>query len=394
MKKYPKDGFMQKNKRWITLLLLSSLLMSCAFLQTGPYKDASGSARCFPHFPDQDGWYGGDGAYSIPLDEQRTLWLFGDTFVAHEAGRKDRIGMEVVMGTTLAISRCSAKAEFQIQYYLKKKNGIFVSSFGETEWLWPQDPFIADTTLYIPLLIIEALPESPQPFNFKIAGHKIVRIKDYRADDPHHWTIEYLNWTNALPEGIEALATTSVVHHDYVYFFPLYRISKDKTNIAGNILARIPIIKLNTPAEALEYLNRDGVWEKKFTPETVKIVLHATVSELSVRYHPEDRQWMAVYLSPDDKGRRLLYQTAPKLEGPWSKALPMLDAIPEVDPASPLYNKYTFCYAGKEHRQYAQNKNLVVTYVCNSSEGLNQSAGFLYTNLFLYRPVVKILAVP
>jgi hypothetical protein len=39
-------------------------------------------AQCLPYFPDKDGWYGGDGAYSIALDKQRTLWLFGDTFVS------------------------------------------------------------------------------------------------------------------------------------------------------------------------------------------------------------------------------------------------------------------------------------------------------------------------
>ncbi len=116
---------------------------------------SSPQARCLPDFPDKDGWYGGDGAYSIPLDEQRTLWIFGDTFVSEEADRKDRIGMDVVLGTTLAVSTCSADHQFSIQYFLKKKNGKFVSSFGGDEWLWPQDPFIAHDTLYIPLLIIQ-----------------------------------------------------------------------------------------------------------------------------------------------------------------------------------------------------------------------------------------------
>ncbi len=40
------------------------------------------AAGCLPSFPDRDGWYGGDGAYSILLDDGRTLWLFGDTFVS------------------------------------------------------------------------------------------------------------------------------------------------------------------------------------------------------------------------------------------------------------------------------------------------------------------------
>jgi len=65
-----------------------------------------------------------------------------------------------------------------------------------------------------------------------------------------------------------------------------------------------------------------------------------------------------------------------------------MDAIAEVDPASPLYNQYTFCYAGKEHRQFAQSRNFVVTYVCNSHEDLMKQDSFIRKNLFLYRPQV------
>src|SRR5512133_2912463 len=101
-------------------------------------------AACLPAFPDRDGWYGADGAYSIGLDDRRTLWLFGDTFVSDEAGRKDRIGMDVVLGNTVAVSICRPGREFSIRYFIKKHNGRFVSFFGEKEFLWPQDPFIAN----------------------------------------------------------------------------------------------------------------------------------------------------------------------------------------------------------------------------------------------------------
>ena len=110
--------------------------------------------------------------------------------------------MDVVLGTTLAVSTCSADHQFSIKYFLKKKDGKFVSSFGRDEWLWPQDPFIAGDTLYIPLLIIQVLPDTQPPFNFKITGHKIARIKDFRANDPHAWPVDYFDWTDTLPEGV------------------------------------------------------------------------------------------------------------------------------------------------------------------------------------------------
>lgn len=388
MSSFTFHGRFNKHTAGVILLLICILLTSCQAIRPSSCPFQYPQARCLPSFPDRDGWYGADGAYSIKLDQQRTLWLFGDTFVSEEPKRKDRIGMDVLLGTTMAISTCSENTGFNIQYYLKKKNGKFVSSFGNNEFLWPQDPFIAKDTLYIPLLIIIALPENPSPFNFKVGGHKIARIRDFQNDNPNLWPVDYLDWTNALAQGIEALATTSVVYDPYVYFYPLYRYNAGNIHIWGNILARIPINRLEDPAGHFEYLMKENIWKKNLQPEEAKIVFSAGVSELSVRYHPENQEWMAVYLSPENKGRQLLYSTSPKLEGPWSTPAPLIESVAEVDPASPLYDQHTFCYAGKEHRQFACGRDIVVTYVCNSVEDIDKQESFIRKNPFLYRPSV------
>ena len=277
MKIYKTPRDITKRSSWLALLLLSIFFFSLS--------TSISSANCLPYFSYKDGWYGGDAAYSVRLDEKRTLWLFGDTFVSGERCRQDRIGMDVVLGTTLAISNCSANGEFEIQYYLKKRNEKFISSFGENEWLWPQDPFIVNSTLYVPLLVVEAKPEMEGPFKFKIAGHKIARITNFEAADPGKWIVDYIDLTPGIPEGIIAFATTSVVFQNYVYYYPLYTSVKDIPVLFGNILARIPINKLNDPVNAIEYFTKDGIWEKELNPAKVKIVIDAGVSELSVRYH-------------------------------------------------------------------------------------------------------------
>ena len=389
MKIFFRSPDMAKKALWLGLSLLIIALVSCCAVWEEKRPADFPAAQCLPDFPDKNGWYGGDGAYSIALDKERTLWLFGDTFVASETGRKDRVDMDVVMGTTLAISTCTANAEFQIQYYLKKKNGQFTSSFGENEWLWPQDPFIVNNVLYVPLLVVKAALQSKAPFNFEIAGHKIARIKNYAAADPHQWTIDYLNLTPAIPQGIAAFASTSVLFENHVYFYPLYKYAKEAVNISGNILARIPIDKLDDPGKAIEYLTKKGTWEKVLTPAKARIVIDAGVSELSVRYHADDQKWIAVYMSTRNSGDQLLYQVADRPEGPWSKPAALIANIPEVDQLSPLYDKNNFCYAGKEHIEFTRKNNLVVTYVCNSSEDFQKQTSFIRKNLFLYRPVVK-----
>lgn len=372
------------------VLFFSIILSSCTCLLHEKYENAAVAGRCLPVFPDKDGWYGGDGAYSIKLDDQRTLWLFGDTFVAPDEGRKDRMDMDVILGTTLAISTCSENNEFRINYYLRKKDEKFISSFGGEEWLWPQDPFIAGGILYIPLITVTPTDKKEgDVFNFKISGHKFARINDFSGNDPRQWRVDYVDLTPAVAPGIAAFATTSVVHDGYVYFYPFYVYSRDTVNLLGNILSRIPVNKMHNPVEAVEYFTREGSWESRPDPAKVKVVLDACVSELSVRYHAADKKWIAVYLTTQNKGDRLLYQVADKPEGPWSEPKTLGVNVTEVDPQSTLYDKNNFCYAGKEHIEFARDRHLVVTYVCNSFEDLEKRDSFIRRNLFLYRPVVR-----
>ncbi|PKN52637.1 MAG: hypothetical protein CVU55_05215 [Deltaproteobacteria bacterium HGW-Deltaproteobacteria-13] len=382
---------MKKKSIVFVLLLLIFPLFSCSTFISEKYTAEVPRGQCLPVFPDKDGWYGGDGAYSIKLDQERTLWLFGDTFVDREEGRKDRVDMDFVAGTTLAVSTCSANNEFNIKYYLKKKNGEFASSFGENEWLWPQDPFKVNDVLYIPLIVVTPTNKEGELFNFKITGHKFVRIKDFSAADPNKWNYDYIDLTPAISPDIRAFASTSVVYKNDVYFYPFYAYSKDQVNILGNILARIPASRIDNPAGAVEYFTKDGTWQNKLNPETVKVVLDASVSELSVRYHAAEKKWIAVYLSTQNKGDKLLYQAADKPEGPWTTPKTLGAPIPEVDPQSRLYDKNNFCYAGKEHIEYSRNRNLIVTYVCNSAEDSQNPTSFIRRNLFLYRPVVRAI---
>lgn len=389
MKNFFRSPDLAKKALWLGLsLLIIAQVSGCAGWKE-KYSLQFPAAHCLPDFPDKDSWYGGDGAYSIALDKERTLWLFGDTFVSSEAGRKDRMGMNVVLGSTVAISTCGENGQFKIQYFLKKKNGKFLSSFGENEWLWPQDPFIVNNVLYVPLLVVKAMLDLKEPFNFKIVRHKIARIRNYTLADPRQWIVDYIDLKEAIPPGIEAFAATSVIFQNYVYFYPLYTSVKKTVKISGNILVRIPVDKLDDPVNFMEYLSKGGTWEKGLAPAKSMIILPAGVSELSVRYHADDNKWIAVYMSPKNNGDQLLYQTADKPEGPWSKPMALIATIPEVDPKSPRYDEHNFCYAGKEHIEFTRKNNLVVTYVCNSSENFQKQNNFIRRHLFLYRPVVK-----
>jgi len=84
--------------------LFSALLMLSAL---------SRASVCTPHFaPEQNkelGWQGGDAVYSIPLNDGRSVWIFGDTLYGEQ---------RVVHGTeprmvhnSLGISTCDANGD-------------------------------------------------------------------------------------------------------------------------------------------------------------------------------------------------------------------------------------------------------------------------------------------
>jgi hypothetical protein len=189
--------------------------------------------------------------------------------------------------------------------------------------------------------------------------------------------VEYRDWSALLPEGVASLATTSVVSGRHVYFYPLCVPSPAAPAVLGNILVRVPTDRLDDPGQAVEYYASDGSWQKGLVPAKARIVLEASVSELSVRYHPDRGQWLAVYLDLRGRGDRLLGRWAERLEGPWSAPQVLLPAIPEVTPADPRYHRATFCYAGKEHIQFASPGRLVATYVCNASTDGEEGESFL-----------------
>src|SRR5262245_33415350 len=68
---------------------------SAAACASAPAAAPAPAPVCWPSFPYQQGWLGGDGAYSVPLGPSRTLWLFGDTFVGGPEQR-DRAGAQFV----------------------------------------------------------------------------------------------------------------------------------------------------------------------------------------------------------------------------------------------------------------------------------------------------------
>src|ERR1700690_1302185 len=93
------------------LLLLPLLFVQTAFLHA--QAERTGTVRpCTPSFLFKDGWWGADAAYSIPLADGRSVWIFGDTLYGQERavnGNDPRM-----VRNTIGVSRCDDQGQWSL----------------------------------------------------------------------------------------------------------------------------------------------------------------------------------------------------------------------------------------------------------------------------------------
>ncbi len=378
---------------WLSVLLLLATASCAGFGVPGP-------TACTPRFPYQDGWLGGDAAYSIPIGPGQSIWLFGDTFVGAPDQRTRKNSQFI--HNSIGISRCASGGGWQIEYAWGQADGSardFIDSGEDGSYFWLFDGFVFADRLYVGLLGVEkSQPRGPLQLPFRYTGMKLARIENYRAE-PESWSIEIL----PLSDNRVAFPGAMVVYAEHVYLFAF--LDRDAVH-HPRMLGRFPLTALsaNDASGQLEYLARDETWRRGFDPDDALIVMDDNASEMSVRYHDELGAWLAVYGYPDLTDRfpevppsdLIFVRTAQRLEGPWSEPKAIF-RIPELNRSFASGNDpNTFCYAAKEHPQYAGAGRLLLTYVCNLFTPAGQDEwevlARLAMQMHLYRP--RVVSLP
>jgi hypothetical protein len=364
----PLKGDFVIRKLWVALPLLLS-------------STAALAATCTPSFPLQPGkamgWQGADAAYSIPLPDARDVWIFGDTLYGTQRVVEGHDPRQV--HNTLGISTCDANGNWHMNYVIKRDSkGQAESYFSPADpnhWYWALDGFFAKGDLWITLLCIRhASQPGPWAMDFETCGSDLAQVSDLDRD-PQHWKVTI---RPLVPDGVKAYPSAStVVSNGYAYLFALY-----ESGSRPLLATRIPLNGLQSPRKNLQYLAEDGQWKPGFDPQKAKPVMEKGSSELSIRYHPDRKQWVAVLLNPGQVfSDQVILRTAPELTGPWTDG-EVIYHIPEMQPG-PARDKNVFCYAGKEHPEFESPTDLVFTYVCNT-----MNVPELVTHLDIYHPRV------
>ncbi len=363
--------------RRIFIAIALSLLSCVAPL----YAQGGSSVECTPSFPFKDSWWGADAAYSIPLPDGRSVWIFGDTLYG-DRRVVERTEPRMVRNS-IGVSTCDDHEGWKISYIIRRGDKgqpeDFFHAQHKNTWYWALVGFFYQYDLWVTLLSMRDSPKTTSAaLGFATCGADLAKVSGLE-NDPQRWSVTYFP---LVPDGIRAYpSATAVVDGEYVYIFALL-----ESNSRPMLLTRIPLDGLDAPAERLQYLSKSGTWKSGLTPADAMPVMKHGNTEMTVRYHPLFKKWVAILNYPKLFSDRIVARTAPQLAGPWSEDK-VIYRIPEMQKGHAGYDKGTFCYAAKEHPEFRKPGSILITYACNTLDVQK-----LTRDLNIYFP--KVVRVP
>ena len=141
--------------------------------------------NCVPSFPFQQKWQGADAAYSIPLQDGRVAWIFGDTLYGDErlvTGEEPRM-----VHNTIGISTCK-DGKWKIDYTIKKDakgnpDSFFKPQQNNGTYYWALDGVEHNHELWITLVCVRNVPNSNAfALGFEICGTDLAHVTaDWKA---------------------------------------------------------------------------------------------------------------------------------------------------------------------------------------------------------------------
>lgn len=307
------------------------------------------------HFQRTEGWTGGDVAQSIRLTADRTLWLFGDSFIGKiESGR--RIGAQMINNAAAWQSLQDEKMDLQFFWDRSGKEPAALLHPGEPDtWYWPGDGLVMDDRLFLFCKVVRRTTGAPG-FEFDLFANDLLRI-DNLGDEPPEWNIE----RRRLPEGNDVLRLGAACARDdeYVYVFGLFPAAAVKP-----LHVPLGVARLRTDRFAAfdwtgwQYFCRgpDGEhWADQ--PANLVPLFTDAASEMTVSRVRGIDGWVAVY-TPIGIGREIAVRHAEQPWGPWSQRLIVCSA--------PDLGDKVFCYAAKAHPELSTHDGqLFITYCRN-----------------------------
>jgi hypothetical protein len=287
-------------------------------------------------------WIGGDGAYSVDLGGGRVLWLFGDSFVAHDTGRvRERSKM---VRNSVALQTGSDPRSAFFRFYWRSTDGEEAQSFlGEEgdQWFWPEHGIRLGSAL---LLFWERLHvEGEGIFNFDATAWAAT-VVDTPDSEPSSWNLRRAE-VPASSFGI-ILGEAVLVHEAKLY---VYGTRGDFHDLF--------VARFDVDAAARGDLQTPEWWHDDHwsTSDEPTAIIGGVAPELSIHFDATLGKFVCVH-GEGFGGTSIAVRDADRPEGSWSAPRTVFRP-PESDAHD------AFVYAAKAHPELWAGGDLAVTYV-------------------------------
>ncbi len=316
------------------------------------------NSQAAPHlnakFRSKAGWIGGDGAQSIDLGHQKTLWLYGDTWVGTLTnGRRSKA--RIVHNSAGVQCTPDSECEFIIRENEQQQPIDLIAPLDGRGWLWFQAGVVVNGQLYLFMSQYEKSTDPLRP-DHQPLGQWLAIIENPH-DSPLDWRLRQVrlpfssySYTRDLTFGSGA-----VVDGDYLYVYGYDDASRQYAQNRYLVLARVP---LNQIADMSQWrFFKQGRWTRNHLRPTK--ISDYMAGDISVTHVPGIDQFLMVY-TDCDVSNRIVARTAPTPAGPWSN----IEVVHKCRDASGDLN--LFCYAGKAHPTLSSDGKLVISYLTSS----------------------------
>ncbi|MCK5686394.1 DUF4185 domain-containing protein [bacterium] len=299
---------------------------------------------------DVDGyWCGADGVYSIKLDGDRYLWIFGDTLWGNIIGEKRSKCM--FLNNTIGIEENS-----KFKFYKGLGNKNYFKLDRKDKWFWPLHGTFSNEKVYAAFVEIERKHNIvDDPLGFRECGNYFSIVKNTHKN-PLFWNRAYSQIPYSYFKKGSSLIWGGYIlkQGEYTYIFGLRQIGMEKDLVVARVHKKYQI----TDYPEWEFYTSVH-WSKK----SDKIIpIHKRIgSEYSITYHKKLKRFLLIYSECYPFPSKMISAFSGKNPcGPFEHRLFQY----EVDEILPDSKHFT--YSGKNHPHLQSESEIVISYVINS----------------------------
>ena len=339
--------------------------------------------NCKPEFLFRNGWLGGDGDVSVPLNATTTLFFFSDSYVGNKNQKsRQEPGLKMV-SNTVAIETCLPNGKTDIKYFWNKMYSEhpepFFKTFTKRYNYWVNDAFSVNGNLYVLLQKVgRKTGVSPDDFfPFSLPGFSLAKIIN-PFESPDRWQIEIIPIPDFVYPDLQLGA--HVIKDNYLYFF----VSRQDSS---QLLVRKRTDFIDDPEKPFEYYALNKTWKAGIKKDDMDTIFSG-FRTVTVNYHPDIKQWIML-IDIRFMDNKIKMRTALALEGPWSHEITVYEC-PEVTIGTDSYSKSNFCYLPRECIQNydVKKQEMLITYDINNFNFSEISA-----NPKIYTPKVIVVSL-